>query len=62
MPTPNEPQGAQIPKQAAERVANAHRILKDLEKKLGSHPEIGQAINKLEEALNILAVQTGGFL
>jgi hypothetical protein len=29
---------------------------------MGQHPEIGAAITKLEMALNVLAVETGGLL
>ncbi|HMH05750.1 MAG TPA: hypothetical protein VK513_07360 [Terriglobales bacterium] len=46
--------------QAAEHVAGAHNLLKALRDKIGEHPEIGQAINKLEMALAILEVKTGG--
>ncbi len=62
MPTPTEPKPKQDPAQAAEHVASARQILKDLQKKLGEHPELGEAITKLEMALNSLAVQTGGLL
>ncbi|MGA7294144.1 MAG: hypothetical protein WBW53_03675 [Terriglobales bacterium] len=62
MPTPTEPTPAPNQKQAAEHVASAQRILKELQKKVGSHPELGEAITKLEMALNILAIQTGGLL
>ncbi len=48
--------------QAATHVASAHQILQVLQKKIGEHPELGAAITKLEMALNILAVQTGGLL
>jgi len=48
--------------QAAVHVAGAHEILKTLQEKIGEHPELGAAITKLEMALNILAVQTGGML
>jgi hypothetical protein len=48
--------------QAAAHIANAHQILQVLQKKIGEHPELGLAITKLEMALNILAVQTGGLL
>ena len=47
-------------RQAAEHVAVAHNLLKALRDKIGEHPEIGQAINKLEMALAILEVKTGG--
>ncbi len=39
-----------------------HDLLKALQDKIGKHPEIGQAIHKLETALAILEVQTGGML
>jgi hypothetical protein len=62
MSTPTEPQPEQNPTQAAEHVASAHQILKELQKKVGNHPELGEAITKLEMALNSLAIQTGGLL
>ena len=62
MPTPSEPKPEQNPVQAAEHVASAHQILKDLQKKVGNHPELGEAITKLEVALSTLAVKTGGLL
>jgi len=62
MPTPREPKAEQSPTQAAEHVASAYQILKELQQKVGNHPELGEAITKLEMALNILAIQTGGLL
>jgi hypothetical protein len=50
------------PAQAAQHIAGAQQILKSLQEKIGAHPEIGQAITKLEMALNVLAVGTGGLL
>ena len=50
------------PAQAAAHIASAHEILKGLEEKIGEHPELVTAINKLEMALSILAVQTCGLL
>jgi hypothetical protein len=47
---------------AAEQVTHAHTLLKSLEARVGQHPELGQAIHKLEMALAILGVQTGGML
>jgi hypothetical protein len=47
---------------AAEHVAGAYRLLKALRDRIGEHPEIGQAVNKLETALAILEIQTGGML
>jgi hypothetical protein len=48
--------------QAAEHVAGAYRLLKALQEKIGEHPEIGQAVGKLERALAILEIETGGML
>jgi len=62
MSTPSKPKPEQNPVQAAAHVASAHQILKELQKKIGNHPEIGEAITKLEMALNDLAIQTGGML
>jgi hypothetical protein len=50
------------PETAAEQVTHAHALLKNLEAKVGQHPELGLAIHKLEMALAILGVQTGGML
>jgi hypothetical protein len=41
-------------------VAGANDLLKALQHKIGEHPEIGQAIHKLETALAILEVKAGG--
>jgi len=62
MPTPSEPKPEQNPAQAAEHVASAHKILQDLQQKVGDHPELREAITRLEMALNILAIKTGGLL
>ena len=47
-------------REAAEHVAGAYHLLKTVQDKIGEHPEIGQAIHKLETALAILELQTGG--
>jgi hypothetical protein len=62
MPTPSEPKPQQDSAQAAEHVASAHKILMELQKQTGSHPELAEAITKLEMALNTLAIKTGGLL
>jgi len=62
MPTQGESKPDFGTRQAAEHVAGAHLLLKTLQDKIGEHPEIGQAIHKLETALAILEVQTGGML
>lgn len=59
-------QGKPVPQsdsqQAAQHVASANQLLKTLQHKMGEHPEIQEAVNKLEMALAILGVQTGGML
>jgi hypothetical protein len=62
MQTQGEPKPGSDARQAAEHVAGAHRLLKVLQQKLGEHPEVGQAVHKLEMALAILEVKTGGML
>jgi hypothetical protein len=47
---------------AVEHVAGAHHLLKALQHKIGEHPELAEAITKLEVALSILTVKTGGML
>jgi len=62
MQTQAEPKPGADARQAVEHVAGAHRLLKALQNKIGEHPEIGQAVNKLEMALAILEIKTGGML
>ena len=47
---------------AVEHVSGARELLINLQEKVGRHPELAAAIDKLESALNILTVQTGGLL
>lgn len=62
MPKENESKPHPGVAQAAEHVAGAYKLLKALQEKIDEHPEIGQAVNKLETALAILEIQTGGML
>jgi hypothetical protein len=62
MPTPTDATPEQKPHEATEHVASAYKILKELQEKVVDHPELSEAITKLEMALNTLAVKTGGFL
>ena len=62
METQSKRNPEQNPAQAVAHIASAHEILKTLQEKIGKHPELGAAITKLEMALNILAVKTGGML
>jgi hypothetical protein len=47
---------------AVEHVSGAHELLNALRKRIGEHPELAEAITKLETALSLLAVKTGGML
>ena len=62
MATQGEPETKSGPPPAAEHVTAAYHLLKSLQEKVGEHPEIGQAVNKLEMALALLGVQTGAML
>jgi ferric-dicitrate binding protein FerR (iron transport regulator) len=61
-PTANHPQH----EQAAQQIAEAHQILKNIEqhsdKHSTAHEAMVEAIEKLEMALAILSVKTGGML
>jgi hypothetical protein len=46
----------------AEHVSGAHELLQNLRKRIGEHPELAEAIVKLETALSILTVKTAGML
>ncbi len=62
METDNQQKSEPNSAQAAAHIMSAHEILRALQEKIGKHPEIGAAITKLEMALNVLAVNTGGVL
>jgi hypothetical protein len=47
---------------AIEHVTSAHELLQALRKRIGEHPELAEAIVKLESALSLLTVKTGGML
>jgi hypothetical protein len=46
----------------SDHLAAARHLLKALEDRIGEHPELTEAITKLEMALNTLAVKTAGML
>jgi uncharacterized membrane protein len=52
--------------EASQHVASAHGLLKALRERLAKteqrHPDLEESILKLETALNLLTVQTGGML
>ena len=63
--SPESPEQHSIPLRdpaAAEHVAEAHRILSGLRQQLDKHPDLDEAIAKLEMALSILTTNTGGML
>ena len=45
-----------------EHVSSAHELLQTLRKRIGEHPELAEAIVKLETVLSILTVKTAGML
>ena len=47
---------------AAQHVAEAHRILSALRSQLEKHPDLEEAIANLEMALSILTTKTAGML
>ena len=60
--TPGANSKAEQNPNAAEHVAEAHRILSGLRQQLDRHPDLEEAIAKLEMALSILTTKTGGML
>ena len=64
MPSQNTPEPKPNAEHApvVEHVSGAHELLNALRKRIGEHPELAEAIAKLESALNILTVRTGGML
>jgi hypothetical protein len=64
MQSQDESEPKQNPEHApvVEHVSNAHQLLNALRKRIGEHPELGEAITKLETALSMLTVKTGGML
>jgi len=52
----------QPPANTTEQIAEAHKLLKTLRQRLGEHPELDEAITKLEMVLSALTLQTGGLL
>lgn len=62
MAAENKRSTEQHPTEAAVHVAGARESLKELQEKIGEHPELSEAITKLEMALSLLTLQTGGLL
>lgn len=62
MNTPEEPTQKTSQNTAAANVAEAHKLLTSLKQPMERHPELDEAITKLELALSALTLQTGGLL
>ena len=64
MPSPKSPESGPKPEHlpAIEHVSSAQELLHALRKRIGEHPELEEAIVKLETALSLLTVRTGGML
>jgi hypothetical protein len=64
MPAENRPDEKKDPAYtpAVQHVSGAHELLNALRKRIGEHPELAEAITKLETALSMLTVKTGGML
>jgi hypothetical protein len=60
--SPRPSSGSKQEREAAEHVAEAHRLLSGLKHQLDKHPDLEQAISNLELALSILTTKTGGML
>jgi hypothetical protein len=60
MASPNESNSKT--QDVAKQVAEAHSLLLSLRERLDKHPELEDAIRRLEIALEQLTLQTGGML
>ncbi len=58
----SEPRQDQEHAPAVEHVSGAHQLLNALRQRIGEHPELAEAITKLEAALSMLTMKTGGML
>ncbi|HYH01323.1 MAG TPA: hypothetical protein VD837_19510 [Terriglobales bacterium] len=61
-PDPESPSTPESNPGAEQHVQEAHSLLTSLRAKIAEHPELEDAITKLEEALRVLGVKTGGML
>lgn len=61
-PKSDEPKTSEQPlSEPIQHITGAHQLLKTLNEKFGAiHPELNEAITKLELALSALTVNTGG--
>ena len=61
-PAPQQEPQQEPQEEAAKHVAEAHHLLQTLRDRLHQHPELDEAIEKLEMALSALTTKTGGML
>jgi hypothetical protein len=47
---------------ALHHVSHARALLIGLQDRIGTHPELAEAISKLEAALSLLTLETGGLI
>ena len=57
-----KPDSAQLNRDAAQHVSDARQLLQSLRQRLDQHPELEEAILKLEMALDALTLHSGGML
>jgi len=62
MKQPLEPPNKKSQAEAAQHISEAHTLLEGLRERLDKHPELEEAIEKLEMALSILTTSSGGLL
>lgn len=64
MQSQNGPKPQENPEHApaVEHISHARELLNALRKRIGEHPELAEAITKLETALSLLTLETGGML
>ncbi len=60
--TASNPPSSEQQVKARQHLEQAHQLLNSLRKRVGEHPELEEAILKIETALNILTLSTGGML
>ncbi len=61
MVSPNE-ENPKSQQEIAKQISEAHSLLVSLRERLDKHPELEDAIRRLEIALEQLTLQTGGML
>jgi predicted translin family RNA/ssDNA-binding protein len=60
--TPMDPPSPEQQAKAAQQLEEAHSLLDSLRSRFDQHPELEEAILRIETALNLLTVSTGAML